>query len=138
MKIFLFISNTLRKKAVQELIKYGLVGVVGLVIDVGIYYLLFDKCGVYYLVASVIGSTLAIINNFVLNSYFTFKVTNNKLKRFISFAGIAGVGMLLQTGLLALFVSVFSMNEMVGKIIAIVIVAAIQFIVNKFFTFKQK
>ena len=90
------------------------------------------------LISNIISSTLAVINNFILNSYFTFKVTDNKLKRFSSFAGIALVGMVISSMLLTLFIGVMKIDDMLAKAFAICIVAAIQFIINKFFTFKQK
>lgn len=151
-----------RKKYIRELVKYGLVGLVGLFIDMGIYYLLVTKYAVHYeisfpienfllqinlglslrtidiLISSIISSTLAIINNFILNSYFTFKVTNKKLKRFASFAGVAAIGMVVSTMLLSLFIDVLELHEMLAKAIAVFIVAMMQFVINKVFTFRQK
>lgn len=150
-------AELLRRKEVKELIKYGLVGIVGLCIDMGIYYLLVKKYSVHYpfsgfisqlldgnmsikmidiLISNVISQTFAIVNNFILNSYYTFKVTDKKLKRFLSFVSIAIVGMILSSMLLTLFIGVLGMNEMIAKIISVLIVAMIQFVINKFFTFK--
>lgn len=152
------IDNIVKQKSFRQLIKYGMVGVVGLGIDMGIYYLLVRKLSVHYpfssfisnllggnmsvgmldiLISNIISSTLAIINNFILNSYFTFKVTDKKLKRFASFVSIAIVGMVISSMLLTLFIGVMKMDDMLSKIFAICIVAAIQFGINKFFTFKQ-
>lgn len=151
----------IRKKYFRELVKYGLVGLVGLVIDLGIYYLLVDKYAVQYsasaffakllsfvggslslrtidiLISNIISSTLAVVNNFILNSYFTFKVTDKKFKRFSSFAGIAAMGMVVSTMLLTLFIDVLHMGEMPAKAIAVFFVAMMQFIINKLFTFRQ-
>lgn len=156
------IGTLVRQKYFKELVKYGIVGLVGLVIDMGIYYLLVDQYAVQYslsafiqkltalvglslplrtidiLISSIISSTLAIINNFVLNSYFTFKVTDNRLKRFTSFFGVATIGMIVSTLLLTLFIDVIEMNEMLAKAIAVCIVAMMQFVINKFFTFKAR
>lgn len=136
-----------------------MVGVVGFAIDLGVYYLLVVKYAVHYPftpfisdllggsmsvkmldidTSYVIGSALAIINNFMLNSYFTFKVTDKKLKRFASFAGIASIGLVIGTFLITIFIGVIGMDEMLAKIVATIIVAMMQFIVNKLFTFKQK
>lgn len=152
------IDNIVKQKSFRQLVKYGMVGVVGLGIDMGIYYLLVRKLSVHYpfssfisnllggnmsvgmldiLISNIISSTLAIINNFILNSYFTFKVTDKKLKRFASFVSIAIIGMVISSMLLTLFIGVMKMDDMLSKIFAICIVAAIQFGINKFFTFKQ-
>ncbi len=152
------IGNIVRQKSFRQLVKYGMVGIVGLAIDMGVYYLLVRKLSVHYpfspfiskmlggnmsvgmldiLISNIISSTLAIINNFLLNSYFTFKVTDKKLKRFASFAGIAIVGMVISSILLTLFIGVMKMDDILSKIFAICIVAAIQFGINKFITFRE-
>lgn len=152
------ISKILARKGIKELIKYGIVGVIGLIIDMGIYYLLVRKLETHYpfsisikelfglgmsvrmidiLISNIISQTLAIINNFILNSYFTFKVTNNKLKRFSSFVGVAAIGMIISSALLTLFIEKIGLSDMFAKILAILIVALIQFIINKYLTFKK-
>lgn len=150
-------TELLKKKAVRELIKYGIVGIIGLVIDMGIYYLLVRKFSVHYpfshlisgllagnmsikmidiLISNIISQTFAVVNNFILNSYFTFKVTDQKLKRFMTFASIAIGGMFVSSMLLTLFIGVWGINEMLAKAISIIIVAMMQFVINKFVTFK--
>lgn len=152
------ISTIVKQESFRQLVKYGMVGVVGLVIDMGVFYLLVKKFSVHYpfssfisnilggnmsvgmldiLISNIISSTLAIINNFLLNSYFTFKVTDKKLKRFVSFASIAAIGMVISSMLLTLFIGIMKMDDMLSKVFAIFIVAAIQFGINKFFTFRQ-
>jgi len=94
--------------------------------------------GVNYVVANITSSTLAIIHNFILNSYFTFKITDNKLKRFVTFYLIALVGMAISTGFLALFIDGLKMDTMLSKLITVLIVAVGQFIFNKKLTFRKK
>lgn len=153
------ITDLAKKKGLRELVKYGLVGSVGLVIDMGVFYLLAVKFSVQYPISvyireflgdkiplhvidadisHVISSLLAITNNFILNSYFTFKVTDNKLQRFMSFTGIAVVGLVISTALITLLVGKFKMDEMYAKIIATCFVAALQFVINKYFTFRTR
>ncbi|MDR1090848.1 MAG: GtrA family protein [Prevotella sp.] len=152
------IGKLAKQESFRQLVKYGIVGVVGLIIDMGVFYLLVKKFSVHYpfssfisnilrgnmsvgmldiLISNIISSTLAIINNFMLNSYFTFKVTDKKLKRFTSFAGIAVIGMIISSLLLTLFIGIMKIDDMVSKVLAILIVAAVQFGINKFFTFRQ-
>lgn len=153
------VKDLTNKKSIRELVKYGIVGSVGMVIDMGVFYLLAIKLSVQYPfsvyirevlgdkialhvidadISHVISSLLAITNNFILNSYFTFKVTDNKFQRFMSFVGIAAIGLVVSTMLITLFVGKFKIDEMYAKIIATCFVAAMQFVVNKFVTFKSK
>ncbi len=156
-----FIIDILKSKAFKEFLKYGLVGGVGLLIELSVFYLLVHIISVSYpfsgfisdqlraigvfvepttvngSISHIISSVIAITNNFILNSYFTFKVTDKKLKRFLSFAGIASVGLIVSTSLFTFLVQHFSMNDMFAKIIATLFVAMLQFIINKLFTFKS-
>lgn len=151
------------KKGHKELIKYGIVGCLGLVIDMGIYFLLTkvwlveypsillkivspiikffkatdDPRTTYVAISNVISSSLAVVNNFILNSYFTFKVKDHKVRRFITFASIATFGVIISTSLITIMINSLQMNEMVAKVIAIVIVAMMQFLINKYITFKN-
>lgn len=152
------IENLIKRDSFKQLIKYGLVGVSGLVIEMTLFYFLTKKFAVQYPfsdslhnllgnsisihtlntdISHIISSSIAIINNFILNSYFTFKVTDKKLKRFFSFISVAAVGLIISTTLMTIFVQKFQMEEMLSKAIALAIVVAFQFFINKFFTFKQ-
>ena len=135
------ISTFLKKYSnhdITKFIKYGLVGVLGLVVDMGVFYIMNKKLGINYVVSNITSSSLAVIHNFILNSYFTFRVTDKKLKRFLSFYLIALVGMAISTGLLALFIDVFKLDTMISKLISIFIVALIQYFFNKKLTFRIK
>ena len=139
-----------------QLIKYGLVGVGGLIIELVLFYLLVRLFHVHYFfsdsLASLVGtsaitvdqnsshvisSLVAIINNFILNSYFTFKITDHKVKRFLKFFGIALIGLAVSTTLFSFFNSIVGDEWiMFSKGSAVLIVAFVQFVFNKFFTFK--
>lgn len=117
--------------------KYGLVGVLGLVVDMGVFYLLNKKLGVNYVYSNIASSTLAVIHNFILNSYFTFKVTDKKLKRFASFYLIALIGMGFSTLLLAFFIDGLNIDSMISKLISVFVVAVFQYFLNKKLTFRK-
>lgn len=119
-----------------KFVKYGMVGVLGLVVDLGLFYLMNRMLGVNYALANIVSSSLAIVHNFIWNSYFTFKVTDKKLRRFLSFYLIALIGMAFSTGLLALFIDGFHFDSMIAKLIAVFIVAILQFFFNKKLTFR--
>lgn len=64
-----------------QLVKYVLIGVLGLVVDFGIYTILTHfKMNVE--IANIISSTCGIINNFLWNSYTNFKVHDRMILRY--------------------------------------------------------
>lgn len=122
----------------SSFIKYALVGVVGLVVDMGLFYLFHEILAINYIASNIMSSSLAVINNFILNSIFTFKVKDKLLYRFISFYSIALAGMALSSGMLAVMIDGFQMNSMVSKAISVFFVAMIQYYVNKKLTFSER
>ena len=55
-----------------QLVRFGLVGGVGFVVNLAVYALFVHPIGVDYRVASVAAWLVAVINNFVLNRHWTF------------------------------------------------------------------
>jgi len=122
----------------SSFVKYGLVGLVGLVVDMGFFYVFYEMLHINYILSNIMSSSLAVVNNFILNSIFTFKVKDKLLYRFISFFSIALAGMALSSGMLAVMIDGLQMNSMVAKAISIFVVALIQYFVNKKLTFSER
>src|SRR5271166_5045496 len=55
-----------------QLVRFGLVGGVGFVVNLAVYTLLVHAAGADYRVANVIAWLIAVMNNFVLNRHWTF------------------------------------------------------------------
>ena len=121
----------------SKFLRYGIVGVFGLVVDMGVFYILHKMLGVNYIISNIVSSTIAVIHNFILNSVFTFKVKDKRLKRFVSFYMIALVGMAISSGLLAIMIDGFKMDSMIAKMISVFIVAIMQYFLNKKLTFRE-
>lgn len=121
----------------SKFLKYGIVGVLGLAVDVGAFYLLHEVLAVNYILSNIVSSSLAVIHNFILNSLFTFKVKDRLPLRFISFYVIALIGMAVSSGLLVLLIEGFKMESMVSKFISVLVVAIIQYFLNKKLTFGE-
>lgn len=139
------------KQSFKELAKYGVVGLVGLGVDWAAFFIFRDVLGINYITSHIFSSILAITNNFVLNSYFTFKATDKIWQRAISFFGIAGIGLVIGSGLLPVFAKLISITlshfdislatktiQNLAKLAITVIIAFLQFFLNKYYTFKKK
>ena len=127
--------NLLRNN--QQLVKYGIIGCLCVGIDFFTYWLLLQIIKVPYLYANIISVHCGIFTSFFLNRHFTFKVKNKTLLRFISFYIIGIIGLAISSGLLILFVEKIELNELVSKAITVIIVALIQFLLNKYISFRD-
>ncbi len=122
----------------RDFIFYCIVGIIGLLLDVSTYYLCYKVFLISYALSNIISSHVGILNNFILNSIFTFKATDKKIIRFLSFYGIAWVGMGISTLLILLFINKMSIHPMIAKFLALAVVTLIQFTFNKYVTFRKK
>ena len=120
----------------QLFIRYCIIGVTGVLIDVVIFYILNNKFNIYYQYANIISVSFGITNNFFLNAYLNFKKTDKIFIRFVKFYLIGFFGLLLSAFLLFLFVENLHLNIMHSKMIIIFAVAVTQFFLNKFISFR--
>ncbi len=124
----------------MRFIKFGIVGGSGTVVNLGVQYLL-TLAGLHYIFAGVIATEISIINNFLLNNFWTWKDNPAKTKRsfvarlfkYNSSMIITGIA---QNLLMIFFTEIFDLNDLVSKFIAIVIITFVNYVIHYFWTFK--
>lgn len=119
-----------------QLLKYILIGVLGLIVDFGIYGLL-THLQMNVELANVISSSCGIINNFLWNSFINFRVYDRFLLRFISYFLIGQLTTIFTTFSLFIFVDKLGFDNLLVKIAATFVATLIQFIINKLITFRK-
>ena len=85
--------------------KFLVVGVTGFIVDFGIFNLLLRALNFPPVLAQAISFTLAAINNFVWNRYWTYPDSRSKplLRQFGLFFVLSVIGLLIRTPIFALF-----------------------------------
>lgn len=137
-------------------LQYAFVGVLGTAIDVGILALLVSITGIdpktdhiFYLYVSI-SFTLAVINNFVLNQWWTFKSsTKGQKRRFVKFLLVALGGLFLSNILMFVLIRLFDIvldtaGIMISTVLLVVIAKVVtsgivliwNFLLNKYWTFR--
>lgn len=122
-------------KKYQQLIRYGIIGATCAGIDFASYSALV-LIGVNMFVANIIGVNIGILLSFYLNRKYNFKVTDDTLRRFFIFYAVGLTGLAASSLILYVSVDLCHLNEFYSKLFSIVIVALLQFSLNKFITFK--
>ncbi len=127
----------------RKLMKYFSVGIVGTLVDYGVYTVLIVVFDTYFLLATAIAYFAGMIVNFVLNRRFTFNSTYKKVHyQFASFGAIALVGLGIQE--LVMYVLVhFALGDtaadlplLASRVAATLAGFAWTFVANKKVTFK--
>ena len=120
-------------------LRFGIVGSSGVIVDMGMLFLLSDPkmLGWGLTRSKLIGSELAIINNFLWNDAWTFGDVSarqpghgQRLRRFGKFQVICLTGMALNATLLNLQFNLLGMNRYLANAIAILFVAGWNFWLN--------
>lgn len=121
----------------QRFLRFGLVGLSGVIVDMGTLYLLFDVLGLGLTRSAILAAELAIINNFYWNDIWTFSDLAEQqrrwrltIKRFLKFNIVCVMGLILKILLLNLFFNGFAMNAYVANLIAIALVTFWNFWIN--------
>lgn len=120
----------------KEMFLYGIIGLTSACIDTLLFHLLTSKAGIYSLYANVCSVIVGICLSFTLNLFFNFKTKDHVARRFASFFMVGMFGLILSEAILALG-ELQSWNMLMTKIASVVIVAAIQYILNKFISFRK-
>ena len=88
---------------VYKILRFGITGMIGMCIDFGVTYFLREKIKWNKYLANTCGFTLAVVNNYLLNRYWTFESQGNWLPEFGRFVLLSLIGLLLNNSLLYFF-----------------------------------
>lgn len=154
--ILLFFFNFIKKEitdsqidAFLQFVKFGIVGVSNTIISYVLYAMSlfgFQKASFFgqydYLVAQIIAFVLSVLWSFYWNNKMVFVLEDGNqrsiwkalLKTYVSYSF---TGLFLNSILLILWVKIIGISEFVAPIINLLVSVPLNFIINKFWAFKQ-
>ncbi len=118
-----------------KFLKFGVVGLLGMVIDFSITWLLKEKVKIHRYIASSTGFIIAATSNYYLNRIWTFESTDpGILLEYSSFVIISVIGL----GINNLFLYLFEkkLPFYVAKLFAIGVTVIWNFLANNYITFR--
>lgn len=124
------------KKLINQLIKFGLVGVVAFIIDYGIMVLLTEVFNIPSLVSAAISFTISVIFNYIASVRWVFDVNkekNSKTKELIVFIILSIIGLGINEVIMWLLDKEFGIYYMISKIVATFVVMCWNFVTRKMF-----
>lgn len=117
-------------------VKFGLVGCTGIAADFSVTWFAKEKLQWNKYMASSAGFCVAVVNNYLLNKYFTFHDAVTQIgPQFLKFAAVSLVGLALSNFLLWLLQKNTTLNFYVSKAVVIAIVFLWNYSANAHFTF---
>jgi len=121
--------------------KYYAVGATGIVVNLGLLYYLTEYVGLWYFLSYALGISVSITSNFILNKFWTFRDSIDSQKiivMYVKFVSVSLVGMAIQLGSVYVLVESLTVYYMLAALISICIAGAINFIINRRWTFGVK
>jgi putative flippase GtrA len=120
-----------------QLVRFGLVGGVGFVVNLVVFTLLVHAAGVDFRMANVVAWLVAVMNNFVLNRHWTFDAGDGRAHaqagRFFIVSLVAEAVSLL---LVTLFVQDASIAKVPAQALAVAASMPLNFLGNKLWSFR--
>lgn len=126
------------KKLIIQLFKFGIVGVIALLIDVGVLLILREILHIDVLIASAVSFCVSVTANYILSMLFVFESKdNNKAREFLIFVILSIGGLLLNQLIMWLGTDIFAIYYMWVKIFALLFVPIYNFVTRKIFLEKK-
>ena len=125
----------------KHAVQFYIVGASGVLVNLGILYILTDIAGFWYVASQVIAISVSITTNFFFNRYWTFgsfvEDKRNSVMYF-KFLIISAIGMSIQLAITVSLVESSGFYHMYGAGIGIAIASGINYILNRRVTFGIK
>jgi dolichol-phosphate mannosyltransferase len=123
--------------------RFYTVGASGLLVNYLVSLLFADAViDFWYIHATIIGIAVSMSSNFILNKIWTFEDRNFEAKKTLAqygkFVGFSSLGALIQLGMVYVLVDNYQFVYSIALILAVIIAASSNFILNKKWTFKEK
>ena len=130
------------KTGVYQFVKFGIVGASNTLIA----YVIYSICvylGIHYLLANALGFFISVLNAYYWSDRFVFKKGEGEARSAIwtlakTYVAYGSTGLLLASILLYLYVDKLHISEYIAQLLVLVITIPLNFIINKFWSFKTK
>lgn len=119
-----------------QLLKFGLVGASGYLINLGVFALLSGNLGVHHILAAIGAFCVAISSNFLWNRHWTFAAGDGhagfQAARFFT---VSVAALLINLAVLEALVEGASLGDLSAQAIAVAVAMPFNFLGNKLWTF---
>ncbi|HEC76478.1 MAG TPA: glycosyltransferase family 2 protein [Thermoplasmatales archaeon] len=129
-------------KEIHRMLKFAFVGLTGIIVNLGILWVLTEIANIYYLLSAIFSIEASIISNFLLNDLWTFvdrkeRGIFNWLKRLIKFNLISTPAFPMQMGVMGFLKEFFGVYYILAALIGILVVFIWNFVANSLWTWRK-
>jgi dolichol-phosphate mannosyltransferase len=137
------IHSIIHQKEVRRIVKFGLVGAWGFVVNMFLLWFLTENVGLFYLFSSLIAIEISLLSNYVFNDLWTWHDRGKGgkkeyFKRMLQYHVTASAAMLTNIAILWSLTELFDVYYLASNVFGILCGSVLNFFVNDRWTFKHK
>lgn len=123
------------KKLFEQIMKFGVVGVIATLIDWGIFAICTRVFHIHYAISNIIGFSISVIFNYWASVKWVFDVNKEKdsKRNFMLFIIFSVIGLGLNELILFICIDKIHIMDLISKVIATAIVMVFNFVTRKKF-----
>ena len=123
------------KKLLEQIVRFGIVGVIAFVVDYTVLLLLTEVMGIHYLISSAVSFVVSVAVNYVLSIAFVFETDKSRSKgqEFALFAVMSVGGLGINQLMMWLLSDRLFIPYQLSKLFATAVVMVYNFITRKLF-----
>ena len=123
---------------IKQFVKFGIVGITNTIVSLVIYYMFIYINMRLYIAGSICGFIVGVLNSYYWNNRFVFKSDyRNHIKAIVKTFMSYGFTFLLSTILLIIMVEFLHVSEIFAPLFNLIITVPLNFLLNKFWAFKD-
>lgn len=137
----IFKSINIEKGRLEEFIKFAFVGGSGVLVNMGLLFILTRYFDIRLEIASPIAIEVSILSNFSLNNLWTFRKRDTHVPfwtRIFRYHLVTGLAGLVNYGVLLLLVNSFGLHDLISNLIGILIGTVITYSLNSLWTWNVR
>jgi putative flippase GtrA len=120
----------------MQLLKFGLVGCSGYLINLAVFAVLADNLGLHHIAAAIGAFCVAVANNFLWNRHWTFESGDGHAGfQAARFFAVSVAALLINLAVLEILISSTSMGSLAAQAVAVAVAMPFNFLGNKLWTF---
>lgn len=120
----------------HRVVKFAVVGVSSTIVTL-VSYAALIALGVTYLAAGPLAWTLGLMNGYTWNRHWTFDRAPHETSLMGKYFAVGGIGLILNTALLALLIEALSVDRLPAEVIALPVVVLTTFLLNRYWVFRS-
>ncbi len=127
-------------KSLEQLIRYSISGFIGFLINVSIYFALYELLHVYYVLASFLAFALPQTVSFLIDKYWSFRNRSKKKieVQFTKFFIVSAAALSVNLSLLYLLVQYSKLHHLISQLISLIVASTISFLGHRNWTFRKE